>query len=217
MSAVTAPVAAAPEMTPSFDRTEVASLTLRTLLTSSAIFLVAGLLGGLLRQSQAGIHRLDPSTWYAIMTAHGLAAFVGWAGFALMGASWWVLEESGFPLRRPGLIFAEACYWTMVAGVAGVVITTLAMGVRRIVGVPLSAAVPRRGRVDGAHDRAVRVLGAARRALDPHLVHLDPGHGARRPSRMAAADRSAPASARRSASATSRRASRRPASPSPTP
>ena len=128
MSTVTASVAATPELTPSYNRTAVASLTLRTLLTSSAIFLVAGLLGGLLRQSQAGIHRLDPSTWYAIMTAHGLAAFVGWAGFALMGASWWVLEESGFPLRRAGLIFAEACYWTMVAGVAGVVITTLAMG-----------------------------------------------------------------------------------------
>ena len=83
------------------ERTTTAALTLRTLLTSSAIFLVAGLLGGALRQSQAGIETLSPSTWYAIMTAHGLAAFVGWAGFALMGASWWVLEESGFPLRGP--------------------------------------------------------------------------------------------------------------------
>jgi cytochrome c oxidase subunit I len=110
------------------DRSAVAALTLRTLLTSSAIFLVAGLLGGALRQSQAGIDRLDPSTWYAIMTAHGLAAFVGWAGFALMGASWWVLEESGFPLRPAGLALGETCYWTMVAGVAGVVATTMAMG-----------------------------------------------------------------------------------------
>ena len=110
------------------ERTTTAALTLRTLLTSSAIFLVAGLLGGALRQSQAGIETLSPSTWYAIMTAHGLAAFVGWAGFALMGASWWVLEESGFPLRGPGLALAEACYWTMVTGVAGVVATTLAMG-----------------------------------------------------------------------------------------
>ena len=89
------------------ERTTTAALTLRTLLTSSAIFLVAGLLGGALRQSQAGIETLSPSTWYAIMTAHGLAAFVGWAGFALMGASWWVLEESGFPLRGPGLALAR--------------------------------------------------------------------------------------------------------------
>ena len=79
---------------------ETSGLVLRTMLTSTVIFLVAGCLGGLLRQSQAGIDRLSPSTWYAIMTAHGLAAFVGWAGFALMGISWWVLEESGFPLGR---------------------------------------------------------------------------------------------------------------------
>ncbi len=109
-------------------REATAALVLRTLLASTAIFLVAGVLGGLLRQSQAGIDRLSPSTWYAIMTAHGLAAFVGWAGFALMGASWWVLEESGFPLRRAGAVLAEITYWSMVIGVAGVVVTTLAMG-----------------------------------------------------------------------------------------
>jgi cytochrome c oxidase subunit I len=98
------------------------------MLTSTVIFLVAGCLGGLLRQSQAGIDTLSPSTWYAIMTAHALAAFVGWAGFALMGISWWVLEESGFPLGRWGLALAEATYWTMVIGVAGVVVTTLSLG-----------------------------------------------------------------------------------------
>jgi cytochrome c oxidase subunit 1 len=109
-------------------REAAAAVVLRTLLTSTVIFLVAGILGGALRQSQAGIDTLAPSTWYAIMTAHGLAAFVGWAAFALMGASWWVLEECGFPLRRAGLALAETTYWTMVVGVAGVVVTTLSMG-----------------------------------------------------------------------------------------
>jgi cytochrome c oxidase subunit I len=109
-------------------REAAAAVVLRTLLASTAIFLVAGCLGGALRQSQAGIDTLAPSTWYAIMTAHGLAAFVGWAAFALMGASWWVLEECGFPLRRAGLALAETTYWTMVIGVAGVVVTTLSMG-----------------------------------------------------------------------------------------
>ena len=99
------------------ERTTTAALTLRTLLTSSAIFLVAGLLGGALRQSQAGIETLAVPVPAAGIT-----------GFALMGASWWVLEESGFPLRGPGLALAETCYWTMVTGVAGVVATTLAMG-----------------------------------------------------------------------------------------
>ena len=104
------------------------NVVLRTMLASTVIFLVAGCLGGLLRQSQAGIDTISPSSWYAIMPAHGLAAFVGWAGFALMGISWWVLEESGFPLPRAALALAEATYWTMVAGVAGVVVTTLALG-----------------------------------------------------------------------------------------
>lgn len=112
----------------SVGRDVTAALVLRTLLASTAIFLVAGLLGGLLRQSQAGIDTLPASTWYAIMTAHGLAAFVGWAAFALMGASWWVLEECGFPLRRAGRALAEATYWCMVVGVAGVVVTTLSLG-----------------------------------------------------------------------------------------
>ena len=97
------PSAAALDVPPStVGREASAAIVLRTILTSTVIFLVAGVLGGLLRQSQAGIDTLSPATWYAIMTAHGLAAFVGWAGFALMGISWWVLEESGFPLRRAG-------------------------------------------------------------------------------------------------------------------
>ena len=58
------------------------------------------------------------------MTAHGLGAFVGWAAFALMGFTWWVLAEFGYPIgaRRP---LARAAWWPMVVGVGGVVVSTL--------------------------------------------------------------------------------------------
>ncbi len=41
--------------------------------------------------------RVGDNFWYAIMTAHGLGAFVGWAGFAVMGLAWWVLAAVGLP------------------------------------------------------------------------------------------------------------------------
>lgn len=104
------------------------SLTLWYVLASTAIFLVAGLLGAALRQSQADIVRLDDNVFYAVMTAHGLGAFVGWAAFAVMGFSWWVLNEVGFPIGRLGATLARAVWWLMVVGVGGVVVTTLVFG-----------------------------------------------------------------------------------------
>ena len=101
------------------------SLTLWYVLASTAIFLVAGLLGMVLRQSQADIVRLDDNTWYAVMTAHGLGAFVGWAAFAVMGFSYWVLAEVGYPVGRIAALLGRIAFWTMVVGVAGVVVTTL--------------------------------------------------------------------------------------------
>ena len=62
------------------------------------------------------------------MTAHGLGAFVAWAAFAIMGVSFWVLEEVGFPMRALRLRVRAGAWWTMVIGVAGIVITTLFMG-----------------------------------------------------------------------------------------
>lgn len=106
-------------------REQARSLTLRYLLASTAIFLAAGVLGLLLRNSQAGLGRLDPNFFYAVMTAHGLGAFVGWAGFACMGLSFWVLASVGFPLRRLGAALAEAAFWLMLAGVTGILVTTL--------------------------------------------------------------------------------------------
>jgi hypothetical protein len=102
-------------------------LTLRYLVASSAIFLAAGVLGVLLRTSQSDLGRLDSNFFYAVMTAHGLGAFVGWAAFAVMGLSWWTLALVGFPLRRLGATMAEAAFWLMLVGVAGVLVTTLLM------------------------------------------------------------------------------------------
>jgi cytochrome c oxidase subunit 1 len=102
-------------------------LTLRYLLAATAIFLASGLLGLLIHDSQADLGRLDSNTWYAFMTAHGLGAFVGWAGFAVMGFAWWVFAAVGFPLRRFGVLMAEASFWLMLLGVAGVLVTTLLM------------------------------------------------------------------------------------------
>jgi len=101
------------------------SLTLWYVLASTAIFVVSGLLGVALRQSQADIVQMDDNFWYAVMTAHGLGAFVGWAAFAVMGFAWWVLAEVGFPIGTFAARLARAAWWCMVLGVLGVVVTTL--------------------------------------------------------------------------------------------
>lgn len=100
-------------------------LTLQCIVASTVIFLVAGLLGAAMRQSQADLYRLPDDVFYAVMTAHGLGAFVGWAAFAVMGISYWVLSECGFPMGHLGTLLAKAFFWLMIGGVAGVVITTL--------------------------------------------------------------------------------------------
>ncbi len=110
------------------DRAVARSLTLRYVIASTAIFLVSGLLGAVMRQSQADIYRLDDNAFYAVMTAHGLGAFVGWAAFAVMGLAWWVLSEVGFPMGALGARLARLAFWLMVVGVGGVVVTTLVFG-----------------------------------------------------------------------------------------
>jgi len=103
------------------------SLTLRYLVASTVILLASGFLGLLLRMSQADYGRISDNGWYAVMTAHGLGAFLGWAGFAVMGFAWWVFAELNVPLRRLGSALAELTWWLMVVGVAGVLVTTLLM------------------------------------------------------------------------------------------
>ncbi|HEY7380658.1 MAG TPA: cbb3-type cytochrome c oxidase subunit I [Gaiella sp.] len=105
------------------------ALVLRYLVASTVILAASGLLGVVLRWSQAVPDtRVGDNFWYAMMTAHGLGSFVGWAGFAVMGLAWWVLAGVGFPLRGFGLAMARLTWWLMVLGVAGVVLTTLLMG-----------------------------------------------------------------------------------------
>jgi cytochrome c oxidase subunit I len=103
-------------------------LTVQYLVASTVVLAASGLLGVLMRWSQAvpGA-RVGDNFWYAIMTAHGLGAFVGWAAFAVMGLSWWVLAAVGFPTRGFGYAMAKASWWLMVLGVAGVVVTTVFM------------------------------------------------------------------------------------------
>ena len=104
-------------------------LTLSYLTWSTVILAASGLLGMILRWSQAVPEaRVGDNFWYALMTAHGLGAFVGWAGFAVMGIAWWILASVGFPVRGFGLLMARITWWLMVLGVLGVIVTTVFMG-----------------------------------------------------------------------------------------
>ena len=104
-------------------------LTVSYIVASTAILAASGLLGVILRWSQAVPQaRVGDNFWYALMTAHGLGAFVGWAGFAVMGLGYWVLAGVGFPVRGFGLVMAKLTWWLMVLGVLGVIVTTIFMG-----------------------------------------------------------------------------------------
>jgi cytochrome c oxidase subunit 1 len=100
-------------------------LTLRYVLTAQAVLAVSGLMGVVLRDSQANAGRIPKEWWYALMTAHGLGAFVGWAGFSVMGISFWVLASVGFPVRPLGRMFAGLTYWLMTLGVGAIVVSTV--------------------------------------------------------------------------------------------
>lgn len=110
------------------EESRVKRLVLGYIGASTAFFFVSGLLGMLLRESQADLIRIEPAAFYAIMTAHGLGAFVAWAAFAVMGISFWVLSEVGFRMRPLGFLLARVTFWLMVVGVVGIVFATLVMG-----------------------------------------------------------------------------------------
>jgi cytochrome c oxidase subunit 1 len=119
------PVAAAPAAIPA---ERVRPLVARYFYASTAVFLVAGALGVVMRQSQADIVPIGDNFFYAAMTAHGLGTFMAWAAFAVMGFSYWVLQRSEFELRPLGYRLADLTWWVTVVGTAGIVITTLLMG-----------------------------------------------------------------------------------------
>jgi cytochrome c oxidase subunit I len=123
MSGHFAPVDEPLEPGPELDRAR--KLTLYYFVASTVILGAAGILGILMRDSQAGVDRVPDAWFYAVMTAHGLGAFVGWAAFGVMGFSFWVLAQIGFPISRRGAVLAMAAWWAMVVGVAGVVVTCL--------------------------------------------------------------------------------------------
>jgi cytochrome c oxidase subunit I len=103
-------------------------LTLRYVYASTLIFFASGAMGVVLRFTQADVPgRLGDNFWYALMTAHGLGAFVGWAAFAVMGFAWWVLASVGLAARGFGYAMALLTWWLMVLGVLGVIVTTLLM------------------------------------------------------------------------------------------
>ncbi len=116
-------------------------LVLRYVLTSTALLFVGGALGVVLRQSQADLVTVSPTVWYELMTAHGLATFVGWAAFCLMGhvllgAAGVRLPDSrlGLPLGRDVVVDDGARRHRHRHHGARAAF-------RRLVGVPLPAAV----------------------------------------------------------------------------
>ncbi len=107
------------------DRESARFITLKYVLSAHAILLVAGIMGIVIRDSQANVGTINGTMWYALMTAHGIAAFLGWGAFAVMGFSFWLLARLGLPLRRFGRIAANTAYWLMILGAIGVLVTTV--------------------------------------------------------------------------------------------
>ena len=190
-SPASSPASAEYELTVEQLRDRTRRLVLRYVLTSTLLLFVGGALGVVLRREPGRpVITVSPIVWYELMTAHGLATFVGWAAFCLMGVSYWVLQESGFLIRGWGYRWAVASWWTMVAGVVGIVITVLA---RHFAGswvflYPLPFYVDRA--VVGDDDGAVLAVGDRGRTVDLHLLLRDArdrdGHGARRARRASA-------------------------------
>jgi cytochrome c oxidase subunit I len=91
--------------------------------TGIVLILLMGLLGLIMRLSQATVIHLSPAWFYRLMTLHGMVMITG-ALIAAMGALWYVLRES-VPLRAGHML---ASYALTVGGAVGVLVATMIGG-----------------------------------------------------------------------------------------
>ena len=104
----------------------VGQLALRYVLTSFGFFFLGGLAAWAMRLQVNQVVHPDGNLFYALMTAHGLVMFLGFAGMAVMGASLYVLAMA-FQGRLRWLLLAETAYWLMTAGCLEVLVATVGM------------------------------------------------------------------------------------------
>jgi cytochrome c oxidase subunit I len=91
--------------------------------TGVVLILLMGVLGLIMRLTQATVIHLSPAWFYRLMTLHGMGMITG-ALIAAMGALWYVLHES-VPLRVGHML---AGYALTVGGAVGVLVATLVGG-----------------------------------------------------------------------------------------
>ena len=91
--------------------------------TGIGLVVVMGVLGLIMRLTQATVIDLSPAWFYRIMTLHGAGMITG-VLLAMMGALWYVLRES-VPLRTGRML---ATYALVVGGVLAVAAATLLGG-----------------------------------------------------------------------------------------
>lgn len=114
---------------PSSDRgslKRVGRLALRYVLTGFGFFFLGGLAAWTMRLQVNQVVHPNADLFYAVMTAHGLIMFLGFAGMAVMGASLYVLALA-FQGRLRWFLLAEAAYWLMTAGCLEVLVATVGM------------------------------------------------------------------------------------------
>jgi cytochrome c oxidase subunit 1 len=92
-------------------------------LTGLALFAVMGLLGLLMRLTQAEALGISPEWFYRLMTLHGAGMLTG-AMLAMMGGLWFAVR----PSVRLGFGRALAAYALMLAGAVAVVVAVLVGG-----------------------------------------------------------------------------------------
>lgn len=92
-------------------------------LTGLALFAVLGIIGLIMRLTQADLIGVSPSWFYRLMTLHG-AGMLSAALLSMMGALWFVLRAD-VPL---GVGRMRACYVAILLGALAVVVATLIGG-----------------------------------------------------------------------------------------